>query len=160
MTRGGNGPPMETIRIGWSSGFDLEMTGGSMSRGQAAGGLGDLGLDVLEGEVDVPGEVELDGDVGRAHARGRGDRPEPSTWTRASSSGSTTSFSMTSGAAPSQTTETEIVGKSTSGNWLMPMRVAATRPKTMVAAISIQARTGFLTQTSVRFMAGLPVAPA
>ena len=48
----------------------------------------------------------------------------PSVWTRASSSGSTTSFSMTSGAAPSQTTETEIVGKSTSGNWLMPMRVA------------------------------------
>ena len=36
--------------------------------GQAAGGLGDLGLDVLKGEVDVPGEVELDRDVGRAHA--------------------------------------------------------------------------------------------
>ena len=52
---------------------------------------------------------------------------------------------------------TEIVGKSTSGYWLMPMRVAATRPKTMVAAMSIHAKTGFLTQVSVRFMAYLPV---
>ncbi len=46
----------------------------------------------------------------------------PSTWMRASSRVSTTSFSMTSGAAPSQVAETLIVGKSTSGNWLMPIR--------------------------------------
>ena len=76
----------------------------------------------------------------------------PSIWMSASSSGSTTSFSMTSGAAPSQLAETLIVGKSTSGNWLMPIRPPATTPKTMVAAMSIQARTGFLTQASVRFI--------
>ncbi len=46
-----------------------------------------------------------------------------------------------------------MVGKSTSGNWLMPMRDTATRPKTMVAAISIQAKTGFLRQASVRLTA-------
>ena len=42
-----------------------------------------------------------------------------------------------------------MVGKSTSGNWLMPMRDAATRPKRTVAAMSIQAKTGFWMQTSV-----------
>jgi hypothetical protein len=62
------------------------------------------------------------------------------------------SFSTTSGAAPGQETDTEIVGKSTSGNWLMPIRDPATSPNRMVAAISIQARTGFLTQASVIFM--------
>jgi hypothetical protein len=46
-----------------------------------------------------------------------------------------------------------MLGKSTSGNWLIPIREAATMPKTTVAAISIQARTGFLTQVSVRFTA-------
>ena len=46
-----------------------------------------------------------------------------------------------------------MVGKSTSGNWLMPIRVAATTPNTTVAAISIQARTGLRMQTSVRFKA-------
>jgi hypothetical protein len=76
----------------------------------------------------------------------------PSIWMRASSRGSTTSFSMTSGAAPSHTAETLMVGKSTSGNWLMPIRPPATMPKTIVAAMSIQARTGLRTQTSVRFM--------
>ena len=45
--------------------------------GQAPGGLGDLGLDVLEGQVDVPGELDLDRDVGRALSRARGDRPDP-----------------------------------------------------------------------------------
>ena len=46
----------------------------------------------------------------------------PSTCITASSMGSTTSFSMTSGEAPSHVTEMLMVGKSTSGNWLMPMR--------------------------------------
>ncbi len=45
-----------------------------------------------------------------------------------------------------------MVGKSTSGNWLMPMRVAATPPKRTVAAMSIQAKTGFLMQASVIFI--------
>ena len=49
-----------------------------------------------------------------------------------------------------------MVGKSTSGNWLMPMREAATTPKTIVAAISIQAKTGFRMQTSVMFMRRAP----
>ncbi len=80
----------------------------------------------------------------------------PSTCMTASSSGSTTSCSMTSGAAPSHVTETEIVGESTSGNWLMPMRERATPPKTIVAAISIQARTGLRMQTSVMFIRGPP----
>jgi hypothetical protein len=42
-----------------------------------------------------------------------------------------------------------MVGKSTSGNWLTPMREAATRPKTTVAAMSIQAKTGLRMQASV-----------
>ena len=45
--------------------------------GQAPAGLGDLGLDVLERGVDVAVEVELDGDAGRALARGRGDLLHP-----------------------------------------------------------------------------------
>ena len=53
----------------------------------------------------------------------------PSTWTRASSRPSTTSFSTTSGAAPGQETLTEMVGKSTSGNWLMPIREAGDEPE-------------------------------
>src|SRR4029079_17541348 len=73
----------------------------------------------------------------------------PSTWVSASSRTSTTSFSITAGAAPSQSTLTEMVGKSTSGNWLTPMREAATRPKTTVAAMSIQAKTGLRMQASV-----------
>jgi hypothetical protein len=44
----------------------------------------------------------------------------PSTVERASSSGSTTSVSMISGAAPSQLSLTLTIGKSTSGFWLMP----------------------------------------
>ena len=44
--------------------------------GKAAGGLGDLGLDVLEGQVDVAGKLDLDGDVAGALAGGRGDRPD------------------------------------------------------------------------------------
>ena len=77
----------------------------------------------------------------------------PSTWVIASSRGSTRSLSTASGEAPSQLTEMLIVGKSTSGNWLMPMRCAATRPKRMVAAINIHAKTGFLMQASVMLMA-------
>ncbi len=46
----------------------------------------------------------------------------PSTWASASSMISTTSASMDSGAAPSQFTCTVMLGKSTSGRWLMPMR--------------------------------------
>jgi hypothetical protein len=76
----------------------------------------------------------------------------PSTCMTASSIGSTTSCSTTSGAAPSHATLTLIVGKSTSGNCEMPMRDAATPPKTTVAAMIIQAKTGFLMQTSVIFM--------
>ena len=76
----------------------------------------------------------------------------PSTWTSASSNVSTISFSTTSGAAPSQFTETVIVGKSTSGNWLIPIREPATRPKITVEAISIHASTGRRMQISVRFI--------
>src|SRR5688500_18309651 len=76
----------------------------------------------------------------------------PSTCITASSRTSTMSCSMTSGAAPSQATPTLIVGKSTSGNWLIPMRVAATPPKTTVAIMIIQAKTGLRIQTSVIFI--------
>ena len=80
----------------------------------------------------------------------------PSTWVTASSMSSTTSCSITSGAAPSQVTEMLMLGKSTSGIWLMPMRQAATPPNTMVAAIIIQANTGLRMQTSVWAGAPLP----
>ncbi len=79
----------------------------------------------------------------------------PSTCTSASSSGCRTSFSTTSGAAPSQLTETLMVGKSTSGIWLMPMREAATIPKRTVPAMSIQAKTGLLMQASVSFIGAI-----
>src|SRR4030043_128566 len=82
--------------IGWSSGLDLEITGGSMSRGRGGGGWGALGRAAAGGAL--------------------------------------------------------VWGKSPSGNWLMPIRPPATTPNTTVAAMSIQARTGFLTQASVRFM--------
>jgi hypothetical protein len=70
--------------------------------------------------------------------------------------GSTTSFSITSGAAPSQVTCTVMVGKSTSGNWLMPIRCPATKPNRTVANMIIHARTGFLMQMSVKFTAWSP----
>lgn len=78
----------------------------------------------------------------------------PSTCISASSIGSMTSCSMTSGAAPSHATLTLIVGKSTSGNCEIPIRVAATPPKTIVAAMIIQAKTGFSMQTFVIFISG------
>ncbi len=138
--------------IGWSSGFCLEVTGGSMSRGSRRAAWETLAWTSWsarstsrESSIST---VMLHDPWRELEVRVR----TPSTWMRASSSVSTISFSMTSGAAPSQDAETLIVGKSTSGNWLMPIRPPATRPKTTVAAMSIQARTGFLTQASVRFM--------
>src|SRR4030065_576605 len=60
----------------------------------------------------------------------------------ASSMISTTLVSMTSGAAPGYSTRTDTTGKSTSGNWLTPMREAEMPPNRMSPAISIQAHTG------------------
>ena len=138
--------------IGWSSGLLLEMTGGSMSRGRRR-----WACDTLLCTSCRARSTLRDRFISRVMLAPPMRDEEvmvftPSTWISASSRISTTSFSMTSGAAPSQVTETEMLGKSTSGNWLMPMREPATRPKTMVAAIIIQASTGFLTQISVIFM--------
>ncbi len=66
--------------------------------------------------------------------------------------------STDSGEAPGQESETVMVGLSTSGYWLTPMRVSATTPNSTVAAISIQAKTGFLIETSVMFTAPAPSA--
>ena len=138
--------------IGWSSGFDLETVGGSMSRGRMR-----TAWETLAWTSWRARSTSRESSISTVMLHEPWRELEvivrmPSTWISVSSSGSTTSFSMTSGAAPSQVAETLIVGKSTSGNWLMPIRLPATTPKTMVAAMSIQARTGFLTQASVRFM--------
>src|SRR5687767_4481035 len=138
--------------IGWSSGLDFEITGGSMSRGSWRWACETLVVTSWSARS-----------TSRARSSSTVTDPEPwrddevsertpSTWTSASSRISMTSFSITSGAAPSQATFTEMVGKSTSGSWLMPMRLAATRPKTTVPAISIQARTGLRMQASVSFI--------
>src|SRR5512136_1945236 len=138
--------------IGLSSGLDLETVGGSMSRGSRRTAWETLFWTswraMSTSRESSTSTVMLQEPWRELEVSER----MPSIWTRVSSSGSTTSFSMTSGAAPSQEAETLIVGKSTSGNWLMPIRPPATTPKTIVPAMSIQARTGFLTQASVRFM--------
>jgi hypothetical protein len=142
--------------MGWSSGLDLEITGGSTSRGswrcacdtlvctswRARSTLRERSSSTV---IEQPPwrEVEV---IERT----------PSTCDSASSSGSAMSFSTTSGAAPSQATLTLMVGKSTSGNWLMPMRLMATAPKSTAPAISIQAKTGLRMQASVSIMTSPP----
>src|SRR6058998_141763 len=74
----------------------------------------------------------------------------PSIVVTASSSGSMTSDSITSGEAPSRVTETLMTGKSTSGFWLTPRREKPMPPKMISAAISIQANTWFLIDRSER----------
>jgi hypothetical protein len=142
--------------IGWSSGLVFEMTGGSMSRGSRCW---DCDTFVWTSCSARSTSRERSSSTVIDPLPWRDDDVidlTPSTWTSASSRISMTSFSMISGAAPSQVTPTEIVGKSTSGNWLMPIREAATPPKTTVAAISIQAKTGFSIQASVSFIESLP----
>src|SRR5262249_53092342 len=63
----------------------------------------------------------------------------PSTDMTACSTISTTSVSMTSGAAPVQVKFTETTGNSTSGNWLTPMLLKPMMPKTIRAVMNIQA---------------------
>ncbi len=142
--------------MGWSSGFCLEVMGGSMSRGRRRWAWETLAWTSWRAR-STSRESSISTVMLHEPCRAlEVSVRTPSTWMRASSRVSTTSFSMTSGAAPSQVAETLMVGKSTSGNWLMPIRPPATTPKTTVAAMSIQARTGFLTQASVRFMATRP----
>ncbi len=82
-------------------------------------------------------------------------------WTpmRASSRTSVTSVSITSGAAPSHPTLTLSTGKSTSGSWLTPIRPKPKAPNTMSPIISIQAKAGFLMETSESIMAAPPWPP-
>src|SRR4051812_25040729 len=75
----------------------------------------------------------------------------PSTCDSACSMGSTILRSTAGGEGPGHDSETVKVGLSTSGDWLMPTRVSATTPKRIVDAMSIQANTGFLMETSVMF---------
>jgi hypothetical protein len=65
-----------------------------------------------------------------------------------SSRGSETVLSITSGAAPCKDMLTVTTGKSTSGIWLTPIREKPTPPKTIKAAINIQANTGLRIETS------------
>src|SRR5580658_3507620 len=66
----------------------------------------------------------------------------PVTCDMASSMGLMIPVSTSSGEPPGQAMLTVIAGLSTSGNWLMPMRVMAMIPKRIVPNIIIQARTG------------------
>jgi hypothetical protein len=59
---------------------------------------------------------------------------------------------MTSGAAPSIVNETVTVGKSTSGNWLRPIRENEIKPKIIKPNINIHAKTGFLIEISDKRM--------
>jgi len=101
--------------IGWSSGLLFEMIGGSRSRGSRCAAC----------ETFVVTSCRARS-TSRAMSSSTVIEPPPwrefevmfltpSTWTRASSRGSMTSFSTTSGAAPSHDTDTLMVGKSTSG---------------------------------------------
>ena len=74
----------------------------------------------------------------------------PSTVIRASSIGSMTSFSMTSGAAPSQDRRTLTTGESTSGFCDTPSRKNDKPPNSRRQSMIIQAKTGFLMATSER----------
>src|SRR3990167_6130419 len=73
----------------------------------------------------------------------------------ASSTTSTTSVSITSGAAPSQFRRTLTTGKSTSGSRLMPIRCELKKPKNIKADMSIQAKTGLRIERSERIMGEL-----
>src|ERR1700733_7017847 len=70
----------------------------------------------------------------------------------ASSTGSKTWLSITSGAAPFRLNDTLTTGKSTSGSWLTPNLLKERRPKTMRAAISIHAKTGLRIESSERLI--------
>ena len=106
--------------IGWSSGFVLEIVGGSISRGRwRAASETFVWTSWSAASMFRP----------RSNSSVRLAPPwravddicwTPSTVEQASSSTSTTSVSMISGDAPSHVIETLTIGKSTSGFWLTP----------------------------------------
>ena len=69
-----------------------------------------------------------------------------------SSSTSAMEDSMVSGEAPTQVTVTVMTGKSTSGIWLIPMRLKPMAPKMMRPNMRIQANTVFFMEMSDRVM--------
>ncbi len=72
-----------------------------------------------------------------------------------SSIGSVTSWSMTSGLAPTSTVWTVTIGNSTSGKASTPIRVKASQPKTTRAAISVRVVTGRRIEVSESHMAAI-----
>jgi hypothetical protein len=108
--------------MGWSSGFVLVMTGGSISRGSRRAVCATRVCTSCSARSMSRLRSNSTTMLARP-CRAVEDNPLiPSTAMMASSSGSMTSVSITSGAAPSSVTATLITGKSTSGFWLTPRR--------------------------------------
>src|SRR6185295_18555426 len=138
--------------IGWSSGFCFEQTGGSTSFGRrrvacaifvcTSWSAASMSRPSSNSTVTVAESCLLTEEMSLI----------PSTVMHASSTTSTTSLSITSGAAPRNRRLTVTCGKSTSGILLTPRRVTPMPPNTSSAAMSIHAKTGFWMETSLRRM--------
>src|SRR6185436_17536821 len=127
--------------IGWSYGLVLPMVGGSISRGRMRAAWATRVCTSCSARSMLRFRSNSTMTVARPCLLVEEIDLTPSMVVTASSSGSMTSDSMTSGEAPSSVTCTLMTGKSTSGFWLTPRRAKPIPPKTIRPAISIQAKT-------------------